>query len=948
MICASCQQEHSGGDCPRCGPDSLVGDAETAVGESLVPSEPAGVPYDRSLGDKATETRGDDSSLSDSEAGPVDREWLAGLPRIDTPARYEVLEELGRGGMGVVYKARDRSTGRLVALKRVQRESRRALARFESEAKALAKLGGHQHILTMYEYGRDAQGPLLALEYVEGGSLADAGPFEEREALTLIEKLCLAAQHAHDNGVIHRDIKPANVLLTAGGEPKLADFGLVRIEGSEVAHTREGIGLGTPDYVAPEQRRDASKADARSDVYSIAATAYFLLTGKTPRTINLKRVARLYREALERALEDDPEQRTGSARELADALQSGTPIASGRLDAGTCRSCGHVNPTERRHCSSCGVHLVERCLSCMQDNCCWEKYCGWCGADLLTLVEERAGFLDGLRTEAESLRGTHHYVEAIQLLEPQTEPDHPRLRSRRQRCEELRRELEQELATLRTHHDSICDEADAAVAKHHFAKAVKLLEAIPLPLRTDRAATLLSDAGDKLTRRDALGEEIKVKLKDGIEAVPLATVDEYLKLNPNDGSVARLKLRVELQSDIAAAESGDTLAMTRVANRLLRGDGTKVDPSGAIEWLRLAVARGDSAAEQMLGTLYEEGRGVERDLTRALVLYTRAAKQEDGWGVASLLQLLAKMPTAGVDSDAIVHWICLADQLGCYYAFPESREAAMTCLARLPIGSISLDTVTAQIASLHSAVESYLDARPEAHEALLARRVVQSLTEAAARLPLLRARSALKAGSYETARSALARVTDLGQLYPPIAEMRVLIEEAFERDRICRDLLAFLANEHALFAKCTAYTDSSQHVRGDFTKYLRGRFPLGHTQHGWNKWAMLLIGFAECYRRSDLYKRYYDGDAPSPTRCPFRPRTKAEYDACKARLGAAIVSRYRIMDGQGWVGLGLGLPDGQGFDFPDYAEWRDLRHDPTDSLYMRELGTPCGADGPPQ
>jgi WD40 repeat protein/predicted Ser/Thr protein kinase len=201
---------------------------------------------------------------------------------------YEVLGELGRGGMGVVYEARQKSLNRVVALK-VIRDSVLAgpeeVRRFHREAEVAAGLQ-HPHIVQIYEVGRWEGYSYLALECLAGGTLARrlaGNPQEPRRAAELVATLARAMHHAHEHGVVHRDLKPANVLLTEDGAPKITDFGLAKRLDTASGDTKSGDVLGTPSYMAPEQAAGKNSAvDARTDVYALGAVLYEMLTGRPP------------------------------------------------------------------------------------------------------------------------------------------------------------------------------------------------------------------------------------------------------------------------------------------------------------------------------------------------------------------------------------------------------------------------------------------------------------------------------------------------------------------------------------------------------------------------------------------------------------------------------------------------------------------------------------------
>jgi WD40 repeat protein/serine/threonine protein kinase len=279
------------------------------------------------------------------------------LPRpLPVVPGYEVLEELGRGGMGVVYKARQVQLNRLVALKMILagvHADRHELARFRAEAEAVARLQ-HPGIVQVFEVGEHDGHPFLALEFVGGGSLAEqlsGEPWPAHRAAPLLIPLARAVQHAHQQGVIHRDLKPGNVLLAAcdvtpdatpqAAVPKIADFGLAKRLDAEQQLSITGAVLGTPSYMAPEQAAGQKEIGPATDVYALGAILYECLTGRPPfRGASVYDTLLLVRNAepvppshltaglpldLEticlKCLRKEPPQRYGSAGELADDLE---------------------------------------------------------------------------------------------------------------------------------------------------------------------------------------------------------------------------------------------------------------------------------------------------------------------------------------------------------------------------------------------------------------------------------------------------------------------------------------------------------------------------------------------------------------------------------------------------------------------------------------------------
>ncbi len=269
---------------------------------------------------------------------------------------YEIVGELGRGAMGVVYQARQLGLNRLVALKMIlagDQAGDPVRVRFRAEAEAVARLQ-HPNIVQIHEIGEHQGRPYFSLEYCPGGSLAHklAGtPLPPQEAARLVEPLARAVQAAHEAGVIHRDLKPGNVLLTADGMPKVADFGLAKRLDVSAGQTASGVIVGTPSYMPPEQAggKHASPVGPAADVYGLGAVLYDCLTGRppfraaTPLETALQvirddpvppsrfqpRLPRDLETICLKCLEKDPGRRYPSAQELADDLrrfQSGEAI----------------------------------------------------------------------------------------------------------------------------------------------------------------------------------------------------------------------------------------------------------------------------------------------------------------------------------------------------------------------------------------------------------------------------------------------------------------------------------------------------------------------------------------------------------------------------------------------------------------------------------------------
>lgn len=277
--------------------------------------------------------------------------------RIPAIPGFEILGILGKGGMGVVFKARQVALDRIVALKMIlggDNATPEALARFEAEARAVARFQ-HPNIIQIYEVGLTGDLPYFSLEFVEGGPLSkkiSREPQDPTYAAKTVETLARAMHYAHERGVIHRDLKPANVLLAADGTPKITDFGLAKQLEQDSGQTLGGTVLGTPSYMAPEQAAgELEKVGPLADVYALGASLYDMLTGRPPfvgssvlNTLEMVRnhepvspaqlagkVPKDIETICLKCLQKDPARRYGSAQALADDLRNfleGRPIAA--------------------------------------------------------------------------------------------------------------------------------------------------------------------------------------------------------------------------------------------------------------------------------------------------------------------------------------------------------------------------------------------------------------------------------------------------------------------------------------------------------------------------------------------------------------------------------------------------------------------------------------------
>ena len=287
-----------------------------------------------------------------------------------TVGRYTILEPLGQGGMATVYKAFQPSLEREVALKVLRpgfAQDKEFLERFEREAKAIARLR-HPHIVQVFDFEMTEGQYVLAMEFLEGGTLKDRQTelarahrgMDPQESVRIVAEVAEALTYAHEQGIVHRDVKPSNVMLTRKDWAVVTDFGIARILGA-TSHTQTGVGIGTPEYMAPEQGQ-GGRVDHRADIYSLGAMAYEMLTGQVPYTADTPlavviahikdplplpskvnpTIGPAVERVLLRALAKDPEQRFASATDMAQSLREGlaADAAGGTMPTMVVRAAG--------------------------------------------------------------------------------------------------------------------------------------------------------------------------------------------------------------------------------------------------------------------------------------------------------------------------------------------------------------------------------------------------------------------------------------------------------------------------------------------------------------------------------------------------------------------------------------------------------------------------------
>ncbi len=349
----------------------------------------------------------------------------------DVLGGFRIEEVIGAGAMAVVYKATQLSLDRTVALKILPKEFAKKPAfvrQFDSETDLLAALN-HPSIVSIIDRGREGETYFFAMEYVEGttlGELLATRELDEESFLRVVEQCAEALGYAHSRGVIHRDIKPANIMLNDQGLVKVADFGVAGLVAEERAR-RKGKRkvMGTRGYMAPEQEVDVSQTDERSDIFSLGAVMYRMLTDRIPDQlppvppsgINPEVDPRLGRLVLT-CLEVSPARRYQSAEELLEAIRAFQREITRAEEV--CPECKKQNPLAQKTCLHCGAdlsRLFDVCPECGAENRIDVEVCMGCGTSLSQLRQQTAVLISNVEGRARRLAGQHDYEQAIAQLE---------------------------------------------------------------------------------------------------------------------------------------------------------------------------------------------------------------------------------------------------------------------------------------------------------------------------------------------------------------------------------------------------------------------------------------------------------------------------------------------------------------------------------------------------
>ncbi len=465
---------------------------------------------------------------SDSDAsGQSGRRSSTSIPQ--TFGRYQIEKQLGGGGMGDVYLARDTRLDRRVALKIPKLSADEDIDRFYREARAGAGLR-HPGICQVFDVDDVDGTPFISMEYIDGEplshSIAAGKPVDQRHAARLVMKVASAIAEAHSRNVIHRDLKPSNIMIDERGDPVVMDFGLARCIGDSSQSTLSGTVMGTVEYMPPEQANgEIDRIGPHSDIYSLGATLYHLLTGQTPfqgsTASVLAQVLRdeprkpsQVRSEVDRPLETicqkmmakPIEQRFGSMQDVARALADYLKTPSSPRTTETKR------PDQRRTSSGKSKSPSRR--------------------DRQSASGEHASKLEDKRKEVRELTKRGQYSAAVQILEQMSGLKKPKLAKYAEWARQELPRVKTELEKIRGGRGRSLQTARDLIEKHDYEQAAQLLQQIPESLRTNDIKSVLEQTID-------LSDEVSFLIRDMEEAMASreleglqANVERLLKLKP--------------------------------------------------------------------------------------------------------------------------------------------------------------------------------------------------------------------------------------------------------------------------------------------------------------------------------------------------------------------------------------------------------------------------------
>ena len=399
-------------------------------------------------------------------------------------------------------------------------------------------------------------------------TLCRKGPFELDEAVKIFSQVCDGLAKAHAENIIHRDIKPANILMTEDGVPKLTDFGLAKDDTSDTGMTMEGAVIGTPDFMPPEQRKGAEFTDHRSDLWSLAATFYQMITGKSPKVINITGLPAKLQRVVAKALEESKGDRFQSVIEMREEIlnaHAGKMDTSRSLGEGECPECATLSPPDQKFCRNCSTQLQVNCLGCRDEIAIWDNGCGACGAQQAPLVDQSLANLKDAHDQAERFLIDLEFDEAAEQSEMVGSEADSRLQQYADWYEDFLTRLASSRTSEHARLSQLLQEALTHEEAYDYKSAIQILTQVAPSLKETSVLPFTDDTAREISKRITT-KQSRLKKLEGIvrEGVAkreiaglLTSVNELLILKPDRPEVEKLKVQLE-KRDADLLETRDT------------------------------------------------------------------------------------------------------------------------------------------------------------------------------------------------------------------------------------------------------------------------------------------------------------------------------------------------------------------------------------------------------
>ncbi len=612
--------------------------------------------------------------LKDTAVGginsPTESTKLMSIPNI---RGISIIRQIGEGGMGCVWEAEQKSLGRRVAVKALAPNlatNPHFMSRFRQEAKALAKLS-HPSIVSVYDLIEEGHDCCIIMEYIEGpggGDPIDVKTLLHDQSLQvtqvkqLIVQVLKALQTAHERGIIHRDVKPSNIMVDAGFQAKVVDFGIAALQ--ETADDRRltiaGGTMGTLDYMAPEQLSDAKSVDARADVYSAGVVLYEMLTGKLPRgafsppSVVVNGLATGWDTIVMKALAPERKDRFGSAAEMAAAIETvpvdnsektivptapRKPKSSVSVPDRACSQCHTSVAADDVFCPSCGKALLRSCPSCQKSLDAGAKFCKGCGVDVHKWEKHQEHFEAGYEAVQQAKISTTRIEERFEYAEQaalhltkalKLRPDDART---------------QEVLATAVEFATKCgnQSAQAAIDRKEISPAIEFLEAVLELNPSDKASH--SQHARLMQQRDKLAEKAAELLQQGQVQKATAGLEKALELFPKDQKLAKLL-------DQSQVSKGALVDLTKQV-KTLEGEKKLYELNDVLQAAKKQPGGLPLALSDYANKLTEQLREVQTTLKNAQTQFNQGDYESAKGSVSRVREFVVDNPNANQLWDSI-------------------------------------------------------------------------------------------------------------------------------------------------------------------------------------------------------------------------------------------------------------------------------------------------------